>query len=413
MKSHFGILVTGILVAACGGENADDVPVDAADASQQVDGAASIDSPDAIFRVITHSPLFGLGRARLVAYRHGVASWSIAPETANGEYTGPAGGTTLDVVIVCQSVVRDAVDVQFVHLAPGDSLTLSFPCATEGATARVTGTLNPAGSRLQVGRVTSVSSASTIDLDVPVGTVDAVGVSSIAALVLPDLVLNGPTTLNVDIAGNGSPLGQTIPITVVGAAQDETVTLRSGIRTRNGVSASTTNGLFPLAQVGPGDVRFVSAFASVGAGTRGVTSYDNADTATTATLPARTTAASLTRERAPAIGEFSWSGAFPNRSGINVSVSDGDEDSTRVVLVFLSQRRLASSGMGDSGSYRFPDVASIPGWETSWNLLGVEGVWRFTVQGESVETSFGAAPAPGTVRWSATLNGSALAPTNP
>lgn len=404
-------MVATVASLGCGGDS----DQDQSDANS-VDGAGmGVDASDApaskTFTIITHSPLFGMGRARLVAYRNDSAPWAVAPEATIGEYTWPVTGSTMDAVIVCYAAMYDDVQVQFLHLSSEDILEATFPCTTDVPTARVTGTVTPSWSKLYIGRSLSFSGGTGLDFNVHHGTIDAVVMSSTRVQIRHDIEVIGPTTLDFNLDSDGSPLGQ-VPLTVSGVAADETITLRSAVHTRNGITAVSDPGaLLPLAQLVDGDVRRVSATAVAGqSATRQVSVFSNADGSTSVTLPPRLAAASY-QPSTDGLGSFSWAGAFPDRSAIRASwmATDAKGQAATSYLSFISRRRQESSGIGESGTYVYPETSAIPGWEAGWNPLGSDRRWEFIVEGQSRETAFGAEPTTDLIRWTTTLRG--VAPT--
>lgn len=247
-------------------------------------------------------------------------------------------------------------------------------------------------------------SADTFDTEVRQGVGDVVAMSSTGALIMHDIPFSGPTQLDLDIDVNGSPF-EPLDITVSGAAPSETVVLRSSVITRNGTSPiSRRDVLFPRAQLASGDVRRASATVTDGSFSRSVTVFSNQVGAMSASLPAWPGGADFQRA-VDSLGAFTWQDAFDGARSVGMTLRTSDGIASRGFSAHVSARRLQADGVPSDGEYRFPDLSTVPGWETRWNPLPGAATWDVQVVGGATEFAFGAEPRDGDVRWSTFVTG--------
>jgi hypothetical protein len=302
-----------------------------------------------------------------IAYRDGIdGEWHALTATGTGSYKVDVSGPYM-VSVVCSAASGSTISTRQIARTPDDGAEIDLACAEpKPLAAEIKATMVQPGT-VAVGAASASSDQPNwaIDLDVPAGTADLLGVTADRILIKRDLAVSGTLDLGtLDAAQTGVAL---VPaaLSASNAATGETV--EAEIRVSTPRTALAWSGAPADSKIAPptfltGDLRqSVAMTASKGDATRMVRREFRAGEPTALALPEALGAVQL--EAAGGKLAATWS-ALPEHDKVVLSVTGSQAaGNIREHAIELSRSFLAATGATSATV-----DTDLPGYQAAWKL---------------------------------------------
>lgn len=304
-----------------------------------------------------------------IAYRDGLdGSWRTLTPTSAGSYKLDVTGPYM-VSVVCSTGNATLVSTRQIARTPEDGTEIALACAKPSQlTSAVKGKMVQPGA-VSVGAARAASDVADwgIDLDVPAGTFDLLGISDDRIMIRRDLAISGELDVGtLDLQQQGTELVP-VALTASNAATGETVEAEVMISTGKTQGGLVHRGAPADAKLAPtafltGDLRqSVAMIGKQGDATRMVRRELRTGEPTALALPEPLGPVQLEAKDGKLVA--TWS-ALPEHDKVVLSVAGSQAiDNIREHAIELSQRFLAETGATSATI-----DTNLPDYQAAWRI---------------------------------------------